>query len=391
MIRPNFDLFFDESKWDKLRLLSVFESEEDLCRYQDFFIIKHSRKKSHKTINLLTSGSSVGIRKSYSYPVKTFRLIDNHHMWRIFHSHGMKSGNAVKIFQSITGDGRLKGPIQDSSMGLENLTWSLVYDPCKADKSFWESKIKQIRFLKPVFVYTSPSVFLSMQNFLGSVFEFPAIFSCESLTENTRKDAEQFFTNVIDKMRDWTTGFGFFECSKGVRHVYDDLCVARQGEGNEIRCLDFFNPSGKEKISDDRGFICKRKCECGTYGNIVESFQGKHFECLISAKGTKYSANLVSNQISALKKMGLNLKEYQILQDKEKNIIIRTKSGLDDQKAIMLAKSISYLLLDKELKIATIINEEKNLHSGCDVSIRICKEGFDLCSNKIISLRTLAN
>ena len=57
----------------------------------------------------------------------------------------------------------------------------------------------------------------------------------------------------------------------------------------------------------------------------------------------------------------------------------------------MLAKSISYLLLDKELKIATIINEEKNLHSGCDVSIRICKEGFDLCSNKIISLRTLAN
>lgn len=391
MMRPYFDLFVDENKWNKLRLLSVFKSEKDLCKYQDFFIRKHSKKKSQETINLLTSGSSDGIRNSYSYPRKTFKLIDNHHMWRIFDSHGIKSGNAVKIFQSRTGDGRLKGPLQDSSMGLGNLTWHLMYDPCKADKSFWESKIKQIRFLKPVFIYTSPSVFLSMQDFLGSVFEFPAIFSCESLTENTRKDAMCFFTNVIDKMRDWTTGFGFFECNKGVKHVYDDLCVARQGEGDEIQCLDFFNPSGKKKISDDRGFICKRKCECGTYGNIVESFQGKHFECLISAKGTKYSANLVSNQILGLQKMGLNLKEYQIFQDKDKNIVIRTRVGMDDHKAIILAKSMSYLLLDKELKIATIINEEKTLHSGCDISIRICKEDFDLRSNKRISLRTLAN
>lgn len=391
MIKPDFDLFFDENKWNKLKLFSLFDCERDLLKYQNFLIKKYSANKRSETINLLTSGSSDGIRKSYFYPKNTFRLVDNHHMWRIFHSHGIKSGNAVKIFQSRTGDGILKNPIKDSSMGFQNLTWNLTYDPCQSNKSFWESRIKQIRRMKPVFIYTSPSVFLSMQDFIESSFDFPAIFSCETLTDTTRKNALHFFTNVIDKMRDWTTGFGFFECNKGSKHVYDDLCAVRQGEKNELLCLDFFNSSGSENISDDRGFICKKKCECGIYGNILESFEGKHFECLVSTKGIKYSANLVSNQILGLQKMGLNLKEYQIIQDKHKNITIKTRFGLCDQEAILLGKSISYLLYDKDTKIATIINEEKKLHSGCDISIRIYKEEFDLRGNKRISLRSLAN
>lgn len=391
MIKPDFDIFFDENKWEKLKIFSVFKNEKNLDRYQNFFIKKYSNKNNVEKINLFTSGSSSGISKSYFYPRKTFSLIDNHHMWRIFHSHGIKSGNAIKIFQCRTGDGRLRGPLQDSSMGLNNSTWHLTYDPCMVDKNFWKSRIKQINLLKPAFIYTSPSVFLSMQEFLDSSFDFPAVFSCESLTDATRKNALHFFTNVIDKMRDWTTGFGFFECIKGRKHVYDDLCVVRQGEADEIRCFDLFNSSGVEKVSDDRGFICKRMCECGTYGNILESFQGKHFECLISMKGIKYSANLVSNQILGLQKMGLNLTEYQIIQDKDKSITIKTRFSLNDEEAILLAKSMSYLLLDKDKKIATIINEEKTLHTGCDVSIKICKNDFEIHRNKTISLRTFSS
>lgn len=394
MLKNISNLFYDEKRWRELRQFSLFTSEAQLLKYQELFA-KKLRSCSHKkteTIILTSSGSTNNEIKAYPYPEKLFGLVDNHHMWRIFHSHGIPHGNAVKIFQSRLGKNKMEGPFKNSSMGVDNSTWEMIYEPADVDGFFWENLVRSLRDLNPSFLYTSPSVFVSMQEFLNERFDFPVIFSCETLTDSVRNDASKIFTKVIDKMRDWTTGFGFFECREGTRHVYDDLCLVSQIGEKKISSLDFFNYCrGSAELSDDRGTIAKRLCKCGIYGNILDSFEGKDFECLVSINGTRYSANYVSNQISGLKKQDLFIRGYQIVQDKNKNITVKTRDAMGDKDAMLLAKSISYLLLDRENKIASVENQEKRIHFGDGpTTIRICGEEPSLNKNKKISLRSFA-
>jgi phenylacetate-coenzyme A ligase PaaK-like adenylate-forming protein len=188
-------------------------------------------------------------------------------------------------------------------------------------------------------------------------------------------------------MKDWTTGFGFYECSFGTKHVYDDLCICEPKEENKICSTDLFNYNEKfiNVMSDDLGIIKKIKCDCGIYGNVLEKFTGKTFECLVSTNGTKYSANYISN---ALNRLPFELFQYEIIQNKEKNIQINSSSNLSDIEVLQLAGQINFVLNKQE--DFSVFNNNKmlklNINSG--VCVRFVQKNPKLYNNKIISVRS---
>lgn len=359
------EIFTNIEQWKKLKNITLFKNEIELQTYQNYYLKKLIKnKKKYEHFELTSSGTTSNIPKKYNFPKEIYWIVDNHHMWRIFESHNIKSGNSIKIFQAErSAKKKFTGPVIDSSMGIENNTWTLLFDPILSNNDFWKKIFDQIKMIKPNFLYTSPSVFDSFYSFLleeNLKFNFPIIFSCETLTDSTRNKANIFFSKSIDKMKDWTTGFGFYECRFGTKHVYDDLCICEQKEENRICCTDLFNYNENfiNVMSDDLGTIKKLHCDCGIYGNCLIDFQGKNIECIVSMNGKKYSANLISNLLDNL---GVRLEQYQITQKKNKDLFISTTNKLSDQDAIKISLQLNYILTDQKQNQnhSVVINNDK--------------------------------
>lgn len=349
MLRYNIEIFENRIVWQKRKQLTLFKNKYKLNSYQDYFLNKLIKnKKKYNTVVLRSSGTSGGPGKKIEFPNVFYENIENHHIWKIMHSHHIPAGNVVSMFQGSNDWGDL-GPKKIASLGLANNSWNLNYNPKHSNFDFWKLKIKLIKEINPSFLYTSPSVFVSILEFLESenvFFDFPVVFSCETLTDEVREKAKLFFSKVIDKMMDWTTGFGFFECNCGSRHVYDELSIVKQ-KYNTISSKSLFNFIDTfEKISDDFVFLEQRLCECGIYGNILKEFQGKIFECLISKEGFRYSSNYICG---ALLMFPFKLAPYEIIQTKDYNIEFSTKNHFDDSQFISIANLLSGILLNKEL------------------------------------------
>ncbi len=386
------EIFKNLESWNKLKKNTLFKNQNELENYQNYYLKKiKNNKKKYNHFELTTSGTTSNISKKYSFPKELFWIIDNHHMWRIFESHKIKSGNCIKIFQAgRSSKKKFTGPEIDSSMGVENNTWTLLFNAFYSDSVFWKQIFNQINMINPNFLYTTPSVFESFYNFLleeNLKFNFPVIFSCETLSDSTRNKANIFFSKSIDKMKDWTTGFGFFECPFGTKHVYDDLCICEQKENNKICSTDLFNYNQKiiNLISDDLGIIKKNKCDCGIYGNILEKFEGKFFECLVSITGKKYSANYVSN---ALNEVPFELIQYEIIQNKER-IEFNTVNELGDFQAMQIATLINRIIGETK-ETFSIFNNKKLLFLSYDSNL--CLNFFTkhpkLYNNKKVSVRS---
>jgi hypothetical protein len=349
MLKADIKIFENQTEWIKRRKLTLFKNKDQLDNYQEYFLNKLIKnKKKYKPVLVRSSGTSGGPGKKIEFPSGFYENIENHHMWKIMHSHQIPVGNVISMFQGSNDWGSLE-PKKIASLGLSNNSWNLNYNPKDSNFDFWKAKINLIKKINPSFLYTSPSVFVSILEFLESEnisFNFPIIFSCETLSDNVREKAKLFFSKVIDKMLDWTTGFGFFECNRGTKHVYDELSIVKQ-KNNTISSKSLFNfIENFEKISDD--FVCldQKMCECGIYGNILKEFQGKIFECLISKEGFRYSSNYVCG---ILLMFPFKLSPYEIIQTKDYNIEFNTKNHFNDSQFISIANLLSGILLNREL------------------------------------------
>lgn len=393
LLKPELNIFDSLDVWKKNKHRTFFKNSSDLETYQNYFLEKRLRnKQEHEPVWLKSSGTTSNLPKSYKFPSKFYNAIENHHIWRIMHSHGIEPGNVVKMLQGMPplATNKLEGPISIPSMGLMNVTWQLIFSPLESNN--WKSIFKTINELKPKFLYTSPSVFASLKHEMKEKFEFPIVFSCEVLTDALRKESNLYFQKSIDKMMDWTTGLGFFECESGTKHVYDEFCIAKQKEEKNITCTNLFNYccAEVEKICDDEGTLKQKVCPCGIYGNYFEDFKGKTFECLVSINGKKYSSNFVSNIFSSFP---FELNQYEILQTKNKDIEFKTKRPIDDFQASTIAIFLSELIgdLDKNFSLS-LIKENKILSfsSNSNLHIKFIVENPKIYKNKIISVRSHA-
>jgi hypothetical protein len=189
-------------------------------------------------------------------------------------------------------------------------------------------------------------------------------------------------------MRDWSTGFGFFECNKNNRHVYDELCFIKQIENKKIKCTDFFNYCDKiiEKDSDDVVLFEQKKCDCGLYGNIIKEFEGKTFEVLVSIKNKKYSCNFISNLFNKIKQ---DLSSYEIVQKEDKSIEFNSIDKLDNKVILEISNLLGFLVMDDGNQ-PNIYYKEKLLFesNSSNISFRFDQKKYNIYRNKKISLRS---
>jgi hypothetical protein len=393
LLKTELKIFENLYCWEKNKYRTLFKNNFDLENYQNYFLKKLSNNKQKlEPIWLKSSGTTTNQPRLYKFPNKFYKTIENHHIWRIMDSHKITPGNVIKILQGLPplSTNKLEGPSIVPSMGLMNKTWQLIFNPTEVDDNFWKKTMTDIKKLKPKFLYTSPSVFVSLKHKMKENFQFPIIFSCEILTDVLRKEANLYFEKSIDKMMDWPTGFGFFECEEGTKHIYDEFCIAKQKE-KKITCINLFNYCEKEieKTSDDAGILKQKVCSCGTYGNYLEEFKGKIFECLVSIKGTKYSSNFISNIFCSL---SFELGQYEILQKKNKSIEFKIKKTIDN----FQIKEISILLnnligdFDKNFYFSVLRDNDILFLSNSDLYIKFIFENPKIHNNKIISVRSHA-
>jgi hypothetical protein len=108
-------------------------------------------------------------------------------------------------------------------------------------------------------------------------FDCPVVMTREILTDNVRRQALSKFPKVIDKMRCWDGGLGFYECPEGRRHIYDEMAIVESVQGRLVstdllnHCQPFLR-----YWNGDRGTLGRDRCDCGIYGNYLKTFEGRH-------------------------------------------------------------------------------------------------------------------
>jgi hypothetical protein len=108
------------------------------------------------------------------------------------------------------------------------------------------------------------------------------IVTGEVLDDGTREIAKRMFSKVIDKMRCWDGGLGFYECSYGRKHVYDELSYLEILD-DQLVSTDFFNFCHPflRYANQDAGIVSEGLCECGVYGRYFVRFDGRETQCLL--------------------------------------------------------------------------------------------------------------
>lgn len=391
------NLFENARTWEKLKYNTIFKNEKELREYQKIFLnLLINSEICLDCIKIRTSGTTSNVPKVNKFPNKNFNLINNHHMWKIMHLNNIKEGNVLGIFQrGYDAPNKIRLSQKRSENGIKNNYWELIFNPLTTNKEFWDQKLKEIRKIDPVYIYSSPSTFISFHGYLKEKFNCPLISTLELLTNDVREKSNQFFTKTIDKMKDWSTGFGFFECPYGTKHVYDEFCLVKNNKENEIFCLNLFNYCYKPefKKSDDTGSISQKKCSCGIYGNYLSNFNGKYFQNLISKDNKKLNSEVVNGSLSNLYKFkNIDLGLYQIIQRENKEIEFYTEKPLDKKDSISVAEVFAHLtnlnfnIIFNNINIGKIIlNDKDNSFS----SIKFF-QGID-GKNKTITLRSFCN
>lgn len=394
MLKQELKIFENLNIWDKNKHRTLFKNNFDLENYQNYFLEKLLKnKQEYEPIWLFSSGTTNNKPKKYKFPKILYPIIENQHIWKIMQSHKIDTGNVIAIFQTLNpSKNKLEGPIKAPYMGLFNNTWELFLNPLEINENFWKNIFINIKKIKPKFLYTSPSIFESFFKEVDEGFDFPIIFSLETLTDVVRKKSELVFSKSIDKMRDWTTGFGFFECPCGTKHIYDELCLVKQLKKDKIISTDFFNYCEFfiDKMSDDLGIIKQKTCDCGLYGNYLEEFKGKIGECLVSMKGKKYSASFIMNLFIHLP---FELDQYEILQTKDKDIEFRTKNKINDFQANRIATLLNELIGDLDENFSfSVLNDGRVLilSSNTNLHIKFIVKNPKIYKNKILSIRSYA-
>lgn len=429
----NFNLlpFSGIADWESYRNKLIFKNEKSLKRYQkqrlDYICNYHcvdyqktdliksipESKKNPKYIVLNTSGSNSSIQRSYKFPIKEYKEIEKHHFWRIEKEYNLES-NGVVIDCGYSSsydmseeykDSFLEGPHKMDYCGLHNDLYILNYRRNTTSNS-WVGLLDQIKLLKPKFFLCSPSQIETIYIKTNGKIKIDsiAISTRETLYPQTRKIGEKIFSGgVIDKMRCWDGGLGFYECKNKRKHIYDELCFVEETDEG-IASTDFFNYNTPfiKYLNGDHGKISQGKCACGVYGNYFENFEGKIANAIKIGKYV-FPGSLIVEDLnslfkfggcssliftnSLLNKYGRNLFEntdiiYRIRQNSDESIdfYYYSEIGLSENQINMIKDALFFILYRQANENLSIFEKEKKFKSFAK-SINIFKD-LDLIKTK---------
>lgn len=249
-----------------------------------------------------TSGTLSSHRRAYFYQRPQFDVIQAHHWWRIERELGLERPGVVvgfaynplyaehdgRYYQVVREGGgtsrRLDrpadcfyGPSARRSVGTHNRyhEWQYSRHATPAD---WEAAWEHARGLCPKVVQLLPSQLQAAWPAWSRLRPMgcPVVMTSEVLDAVTREMAATLFTKVVDKMRCWDGGLGFFECRVGRKHVYDELAYVEEVGGTLVSTdlFNFVHPFLRYANGDD-ATLADGGCRCGVYGRYFVEFRGR--------------------------------------------------------------------------------------------------------------------
>lgn len=335
---------------------------------------------------LRTSGTISTKPKEFRYCKRLYYAIEHYHILRLLYFNRIAippRRRGCFIVLANRGKDRaigLNGPILMPSLERRDV-WRAVYDSTRPSRPFWDHMIDEIRKLSPIALYCRPSDFVYASEFLkGKAFDFPVIFSQETLYPHVREAASKYFPKVIDKMRCWDGGLSFFECVYGRKHINDELSIVEIVDGL-IVSTDIYNYSQLflRYHNGDDGTIDTGQCRCGIWGRYFSEFKGKRVECLITSDGrTIPGAVVVNTMLSVGYRTGANC-DYRVEQKPDRSIDI---------------------LVNKQLKLEALAGIRGAIHqlvngsgpAGIEINVRLEKNLYRPDGlNKVLVVQTQAN
>lgn len=358
-------LFSCKNYWHRKKDSLVFQSKEALDSYQkshlnqicNYHNIAYNEAKKIKDIpsfkpcanfmGMTSSGTTSGHSKQYAYPRPQYDLIENHHIWRIEKSHGLTNTGNVLVFRyhdmaipSIN--------IDTGYMAAGNNQAYILDYGAGAD---WDWIVSAIQDFK--YIIMSPTEIQLLYQ-IKSSFKCPVILTRETATDNVLEMAREMFPLVINKLRCWDGGLGFFSCPYYRLHVYDELCFI---ESDELQSTDFFNYCHPfiKYCNGDEGILEEGMCSCGIYGKYFKEFWGRRVDALM-IENKMVSGHRVSAALQiVLRELKTNL-SYKIIQNSLEEVEFYYCGQVDDARLQKIAMCLTSLL-----KCRIIVYQDDNL------------------------------
>jgi putative capsular polysaccharide biosynthesis protein len=350
---------FENFTLDELKKFPIINKQMIRENFKDFCSVKFSGKASH------TSGST-GAPFEFKVPYESDAIekIVANRAWGMGKDYAYKSGNPIIVLRTyspkageplykISGDYWYLSPFHINESNLA-LYLSVIE----------KSKAKIIRgYASSIYIFT---LLLKQKNIKIPQIK-TIVTSSETLLPTYRSVIEEYWRlSVLDWYGQNERTVTVQQCWAGNYHNNDDYGIIELSDKNEIIATSLnnyvmpfirYNTGDKAIALDGKAPICP----CGRHLSIpFKGIEGRSDDILIKDDGTKVPSINIYTIMHELE----FIKQFQIIQFKNTDIVINVIGNLDDTKELLLCDNIRNRLGNVAIKINVVDEIERDLSTG---------------------------
>jgi hypothetical protein len=350
---------FENFSLDELKKFPVINKQVIKENFKDFCSIKFNGKVSH------TSGST-GTPFEFKVPYESDAIekITSNRAWSMGKDYTYKSGDPIIVLRTyspkegeplykISGDYWYLSPFHINESNLA-LYLSIIE----------KSKAKIIRgYASSIYIFT---LLLKQKNIKVPQIK-TIVTSSETLLPAYRSVIEEYWgLPVLDWYGQNERTVTVQQCWAGNYHNNDDYGIVELSDKNEIIATSLnnyvmpfirYNTGDKAIALDGKAPICP----CGRHLSIpFKGIEGRSDDILIKDDKT----SIPSINIYTIMHQLDFIKQFQIIQSKNTNVVINVIGELDDSKKLLLSNNIRDRLGSVDIKINVVDEIKRDLSTG---------------------------
>ena len=350
---------FENFSLDELKKFPVINKQVIRENFKDFCSIRFDGKASH------TSGST-GTPFEFIVPFESDAIekITSNRAWGMGKDYTYKSGNPIIVLRTYSPKaGEPLYKISDdywylSPFHINESNLALYLSVIE------KSRAKIIRgYASSIYIFT---LLLKQKNIKIPQIK-TIVTSSETLLPAYRSVIEEYWgLPVLDWYGQNERTVTIQQCWAGNYHNNDDYGIVELNDKNEIIATSLnnyvmpfirYNTGDKAIPLDGKAPICP----CGRHLSIpFKGIEGRSDDILIKDDGTKVSSINIYTIMHELE----FIKQFQIIQSKNTDIVINVIGNLDDAKELLLCDNIRNRLGNVAIKINVVDEIERDLLTG---------------------------